>query len=72
VNAVSAGLVETGALDYFPDREAMLGWYAQRTPAGRLVEPWDVAEVVCFLASPGAGMIRGQTVVVDGGYSVLA
>jgi enoyl-[acyl-carrier protein] reductase III len=72
VNAVSAGLVETGALDYFPDREAMLGWYAQRTPAGRLVEPYDVAEVVCFLASPGAGMIRGQTVVVDGGYSVLA
>ncbi|HEY7561214.1 MAG TPA: SDR family oxidoreductase [Gaiellaceae bacterium] len=72
VNAVSAGLVETGALDYFPDREAMLSWYAQRTPAGRLVEPWDVAEVVCFLASPGAGMIRGQTVVVDGGYSVLA
>jgi enoyl-[acyl-carrier protein] reductase III len=72
VNAVSAGLVETGALDYFPDREAMLSWYAQRTPAGRLVEPWDVAEVVCFLASPGAGMIRGQTLVVDGGYSVLA
>ena len=72
VNAVSAGLVETGALDYFPDREAMLAWYAQRTPAGRLVEPYDVAEVVCFLASPGAGMIRGQTVVVDGGYSVLA
>jgi enoyl-[acyl-carrier protein] reductase III len=72
VNAVSAGLVETGALDYFPEREAMLSWYAQRTPAGRLVEPWDVAEVVCFLASPGAGMIRGQTVVVDGGYSVLA
>jgi enoyl-[acyl-carrier protein] reductase III len=72
VNAVSAGLVETGALDHFPDREAMLSWYAQRTPAGRLVEPWDVAEVVCFLASPGAGMIRGQTIVVDGGYSVLA
>jgi enoyl-[acyl-carrier protein] reductase III len=72
VNAVSAGLVETGALDYFPDREAMLSWYAQRTPAGRLVEPRDVAEVVCFLASPGAGMIRGQTVIVDGGYSVLA
>ena len=32
----------------------------------------DVADVVCFLASPAAGMIRGQTVVVDGGYSVVA
>jgi enoyl-[acyl-carrier protein] reductase III len=72
VNAVSAGLVETGALAYFPDREEMLEWYASRTPAGRLVEPRDVAEVVCFLASPAAGMIRGQTVIVDGGYSLLA
>jgi enoyl-[acyl-carrier protein] reductase III len=72
VNAVSAGLVETGALAHFPNREAMLDWYASRTPAGRLVEPQDVAEVVCFLASPAAGMIRGQTIVVDGGYSVMA
>ena len=72
VNAVSAGLVETGALQHFPNREAMLAWYTSRTPAGRLVEPQHVAEVVCFLASPAAGMIRGQTIGVDGGYSVLA
>ena len=70
--AVSGALVETGALDHFPNREEMLEWYRKRTPAGRLVEPRDVAEVVCFLASPAAGMIRGQTVVVDGGYSVVA
>jgi enoyl-[acyl-carrier protein] reductase III len=72
VNAVSAGLVETGALDFFRDRERMVEWYESRTPAGRLVEPHDVAEVVCFLASPAAAMIRGQTVTVDGGYSVIA
>jgi enoyl-[acyl-carrier protein] reductase III len=72
VNAVSAGLVETGALDYFPDRDEMLRFYRERTPAGRLVEPEDVADAVCFLASPAAEMIRGQTVVVDGGYSTLA
>jgi enoyl-[acyl-carrier protein] reductase III len=72
VNAVSAGLVETGALEYFPNRDEMLDFYRRRTPAGRLVEPRDVAEVVCFLASSAAGMIRGQTVVVDGGYSVVA
>jgi len=72
VNAVSAGLVETGALDYFPNREEMLDFYKRRTPAGRLVEPADIAAVVCFLASPEANMIRGQTVIVDGGYSVLA
>ncbi len=72
VNAVSAGLVETGALEFFPDRDDMLGYYRRRTPAGRLVEARDVADVVCFLASPEAEMIRGQAVVVDGGYSVIA
>ena len=72
VNAVSAGLVETGALEYFPDREAMLREFVAKTPAGRLVEPRDIAELVCFLASPPADMIRGQTVVLDGGYSLPA
>jgi len=72
VNAVSPGLVETGALEYFEKREEMLAHYRARTPAGRLVEPDDIADVVCFLASPAARMITGQTLVVDGGYSVLA
>ena len=72
VNAVSAGLVETGALEYFPDREAMLREFVAKTPAGRLVEPRDIAELVCFLASPAATMIRGQTVVLDGGYALPA
>jgi enoyl-[acyl-carrier protein] reductase III len=72
VNAVSAGLVETGALDYFPNREEMLASSERRTPAGRLVAPQDVADAVCFLCSPEAGMIRGHTLVVDGGYSLLA
>jgi enoyl-[acyl-carrier protein] reductase III len=72
VNAVSAGVVETAALDAFPNREQMLSWSLARTPAGRLVEPGDIAGAVCFLCSPDAEMIRGQTVLVDGGYSLLA
>lgn len=70
-NAVSAGVVETGALDHFPNRDEMLATQA-RTPAGRLVEPEDVAAAVAFLCSPEAEMIRGQTLVVDGGFSLLA
>ena len=72
VNAVSGGVVETGALDHFPNREQMLSWSAKRTPAGRLVEPDDIAAAVEFLCSPEAEMIRGQTIVVDGGFSLLA
>ncbi len=69
VNAVSAGVVETGALEHFPNREAMLEGGA-RNPAGRLVEPEDVAACVTFLCSPEAEMIRGHTLVVDGGWSL--
>jgi enoyl-[acyl-carrier protein] reductase III len=72
VNAVSAGVVETGALDYFPNREQMISESLRRTPVGRLVEPEDVAGVVAFLCSPEAEMVRGHTLVVDGGYSLLA
>ena len=71
VNAVSAGVVETGALDHFPNREAMLEMGA-RNPAGRIVTADDVAGLVAFLCSTDADMIRGQTVVVDGGWSLLA
>ena len=71
VNAVSASVVETEALEHFPNREQMLA-SRERTPAGRLVEPDDVAAAVTFLCSPDAAMVRGQTLVVDGGFSLLA
>lgn len=72
VNAVSGGLVETGALEHFPNREEMLRMGRERTPAGRMVEPEDIAGVVAFLISPAAEMIRGQTIIVDGGFSLPA
>lgn len=71
VNAVSAGTVDTDALKHFPNREDLLEVSQRRTPAGRLVEPDDVAKVVAFLCSEDAWMIRGQTIVVDGGLSLL-
>jgi enoyl-[acyl-carrier protein] reductase III len=71
VNAVSAGVVETGALEHFPNRDEMLASGA-RNPAGRIVSPEDVAGVVSFLCSADAEMIRGQTIVIDGGWSLPA
>jgi enoyl-[acyl-carrier protein] reductase III len=70
-NTVSAGVVETAALEYFPNKQDMLGTVS-RTPAGRLVEPQDVAAAVAFLCSDDAQMVRGHTLVVDGGFSLLA
>jgi len=72
VNAVSAGVVDTAALEHFPNRDEMLQMARERTPAGRMIEPADVADAVAWLCSPGADMVRGLTLVVDGGYSLLA
>jgi enoyl-[acyl-carrier protein] reductase III len=72
VNAVSAGLVETGALDHFPTREDMLAAAGSRSPAGRMVEPDDVAGAVAYLCSPDAAMVCGHVLVVDGGFSLPA
>jgi enoyl-[acyl-carrier protein] reductase III len=72
VNAVSAGVVDTAALEHFPNKDEMLEMARERTPAGRMVEPADVADAVAWLASPGAAMVCGQTIVVDGGFSLLA
>jgi enoyl-[acyl-carrier protein] reductase III len=72
VNAVSAGTVDTDALKHFPNREQLLEESRRRTPAGRLITPQDVANAVVFLCTEFASMIHGQTIVVDGGYSILA
>ena len=73
VNAVSPGVVETEALQYFDtirNEENIIGRAINQTPAGRLVTPEDVAHVTAFLCSPAASMIRGQTIIVDGGYTL--
>lgn len=73
VNAVSPGLVATDAVTAFPvDLQATFEYAQSRTPAGRLVTPEDVARIVAFLCSDDAAMIVGQTILVDGGYSLLA
>lgn len=70
VNTISAGAVDTEALKKFPNREQILNTALERTPLGRLTTPKDVANVALFLCSDLAAMIQGQTIVVDGGYSI--
>ncbi len=71
VNAVSAGFVETDALNAFPDDLGIKEVASRATPAGRNIAPSDVARVIAMLCSTDAEMIRGQTIVVDGGEMLL-
>lgn len=70
VNIVSAGVVDTDALKFFPNREQLLSEYGRRAPAGRSLSPEDVAGAVYLLCLPEAGKITGHTLVVDGGYCI--
>jgi enoyl-[acyl-carrier protein] reductase III len=70
VNVVSAGVVDTDALAYFPNREQLLANFAQRTPAGPVLTPDDVAGAVYLLCLPEAAMITGHTLIVDGGFAI--
>lgn len=76
VNAISPGVVLTDALQHFAlfadEGQTLIDEATGNTPAGRLCTPEDVAEIACFLCSPSANMIRGQVIVADGGYSLLA
>ncbi len=72
VNAVSPGIVKTDALNHFDalSQEGFIQKAISATPAGRLVSSEDVAGVVGFLCTPAASMIRGQVIIVDGGYTL--
>jgi enoyl-[acyl-carrier protein] reductase III len=70
VNVVSAGVVDTDALTHFPNREELLANFADRTPAGPVLTPEDVAGAVYLLCLPEASMINGHTLVVDGGFAI--
>lgn len=76
VNAVSPGVVQTDALTHFATfrdgGEDLIGELIEQTPTGRLCTPEDVANVVLFLCSPAAKMICGQTIIMDGGQSLLS
>ena len=73
VNAVSPGIAKTEALHHFDSaqREGLIDSVISRTPAGRLVTPEDIAQVVAFLCGPAASMIRGQVILIDGGFTLL-
>jgi len=70
-NAISAGAVQTEALEHFPEIEKTWRTIEEKLPYHRMVTTDDVANLALFLCSSEAEMIRGQTIRVDGGLTLL-
>ncbi len=69
-NAVAAGLTRSGMTAGTFAQDAWTAPTLARTPLGRLGEAEDIAGAIAFLASPAASWITGQTLAVDGGYTI--
>ena len=67
VNALAPGLIETSWTGAILSDPAATARRLGQTPLRRVGQPWEVAAAALFLASPGAGFITGQTLVIDGG-----
>jgi 3-oxoacyl-[acyl-carrier protein] reductase len=70
VNAIAPGLIESNMTAPMKGIEELERAPLERTPMRRWGTPEDIAPTVLFLASPAARFITGQTLAVDGGYSI--
>ena len=71
-NTLSGGPIDTDALKLFANYGQMKTACEELSPAGRIGTPEDLAEVAAFLCSDAANWIYGQTIVADGGLSLLS
>jgi enoyl-[acyl-carrier protein] reductase III len=74
VNAVNGGVIETESSEYFYNVPGMapLSTVLPKIPKGRMGSAQEVADVIAFLLSPASEYVTGQTLVVDGGLSIVA
>lgn len=71
VNAIAPGLIQTQLSEFFWKDEARLARHVDRQPIRHLGQPEEIAEFAVLMASGKASYLTGQTVVVDGGYTLL-
>lgn len=70
VNAVSGGFIDTDSLKIFPTYKEIIVESTRRTPFGRVGTVQEVANVAAFLCTDKASWVTGQTIIVDGGYTL--
>ncbi len=71
VNAIAPGLIQTVLSEYYWKDEKMKSKIVSQQPIQHLGQPTEVAELAVLLASDGASYMTGQTVVVDGGATLV-
>jgi NAD(P)-dependent dehydrogenase (short-subunit alcohol dehydrogenase family) len=70
VNAIAPGLMDTPFIQELKQEPSRLGKDIARIPAGRLGRPEDLAGAILLLASDAGQYIVGQTLIVDGGWTI--
>jgi len=70
VNAVLPGVVRTPLMEPVLARPEVESAFVGQTPLGRIADGADIADVVTFLASPGARWVTGVSLPVDGGMAL--
>jgi dehydrogenase/reductase SDR family protein 4 len=71
VNAIAPGLIQTVLSEYYWKDEKLKGDIVSKQPIRHLGQPSEVAELAVLLASDGASYMTGQTIVVDGGATLV-
>jgi NAD(P)-dependent dehydrogenase (short-subunit alcohol dehydrogenase family) len=69
VNAICPGPIRTGITDTLPAE--LISKVVNSTPIGRYGTPTEAANLALFLASDESSYITGETIVVDGGYTIV-
>jgi NAD(P)-dependent dehydrogenase (short-subunit alcohol dehydrogenase family) len=68
VNAILPGVIGTGMIPNLPPD--LIKGMAAKTPQNRIADPSEIATVALFLASDDSSFITGESIVVDGGYTL--
>jgi NAD(P)-dependent dehydrogenase (short-subunit alcohol dehydrogenase family) len=71
-NAIAPGLVETRFAGALTSNDDILKRWLERTPLRRVGKPEDIAGAILFLASDASSYLTGETIVIDGGFTVSA
>jgi NAD(P)-dependent dehydrogenase (short-subunit alcohol dehydrogenase family) len=70
VNAVSPAAIETDMIGRLGDSVEIKNYLNSLHPIGRIGKPEEVAEAVIWLSSDKSSFVTGQTILVDGGYTI--